>query len=133
MARYYVDTCVWRDYSEMRGSLGKQATKFFLKVIENKDTIVFSDHLVSELRLCGCEQAFLFFEALGVLEWVNICDSDWKEAKTVSSASRVSYAECLHAIIAKKNNCILITQNMKDFIHFKDFLVVLKPEQTLVP
>ena len=136
--RYYVDTCVYRDHLEKRVGLdgrplGKYAEQFFLRVIKRKDMIVFSDHIVSELRLCGCEQAFLLFEALGVLKKVDILDSYWEEAKNRSEQNQGSFADHLHAIIARENNCVLVTQNIKDFITFTDSLVVVRPEQTLVP
>ena len=135
MVRYYVDTCVYRDHLEKRVGhdgrpLGKYAEEFFLRVIKRKDVVVFSDHVVSELSLCGCEQAFLLFEALGILEKVDILDSYWDE--NLSEQKQISFADCLHAIIARENNCVLITQNTKDFIVFSDFLDVLKPEQTLL-
>ena len=51
MAEYFIDTCVWRDFYEDRFSkskkpLGKYAADLFIKILKNKDKILFSESLI---------------------------------------------------------------------------------------
>ena len=53
--KYYLDTCIWRNHYENReGSggrpLGRYATELFTKIMKNKDIIVFSNHIIYEMK-----------------------------------------------------------------------------------
>jgi hypothetical protein len=55
MAKYYLDTCIWRDFYEARISehgnpLGRYAYELILKILKNKDAIIYSESVVSELK-----------------------------------------------------------------------------------
>ncbi|MBN2368106.1 hypothetical protein JXC34_03730, partial [Candidatus Woesearchaeota archaeon] len=53
--KYFLDTCIWRDFYENRFGqggrpLGKYATDLFMKIMKKKDQILFSKSLVMELK-----------------------------------------------------------------------------------
>jgi len=53
--KYWFDTCIWRDFYEDRLSktgnpLGLYASDAFVKIIKNKDLILYSESLVWELK-----------------------------------------------------------------------------------
>lgn len=53
--KYLLDTCIWRDFYENRynlsgNPLGKYATKLFMKILKNRDKIIFSRALILELK-----------------------------------------------------------------------------------
>ena len=48
--KYFLDTCIWRDFYEDRFGktgrpLGKYASNLFMKILKNKDKIVFSESM----------------------------------------------------------------------------------------
>ena len=53
--KFYLDTSIWRDYSENRSDkylpLGELALTFINKAIENKNFILYSDFVVEELKI----------------------------------------------------------------------------------
>lgn len=133
MARYYVDTCVWRDHFEERQGLdgrplGENATIFFTKVIHEKHVIIFSNHLLYELkRTHNTELLIYILRAAHCLEKISATEEQKEEAERMSVKRRVGVADCLHAILARDSKSVLITQNIRDFKHFSDFLEVRRP------
>jgi predicted nucleic acid-binding protein len=133
--KFYVDTCVWLDYLQERKGfndedLGGFASVFFKEVILKKHFIVVSKHLVYELSKFYNEVIDLFkiLEKLKILIVVDVLREDILFAKNLSLERNVSCADSLHAILANKENAVLVTQNIKDFIKFKDFLIFKKPQ-----
>ena len=54
--KYYLDTCIWRDFYEdrkgIRGRpLGKHAARLFIYLIRHKKILVYSDLIIGELRI----------------------------------------------------------------------------------
>lgn len=131
--RYYVDTCVWRDHFEQRKGpngrpLGKYATDFFARVVKEKNTIILSDHLFYELKHTQ-EIDFLLhiLDAASCLEKVTASEKQKAEAENISEQRKVGLGDCLHAVLARDAKAVLITQNIRDFEQFLDFLVVELP------
>ena len=58
--RYYLDSCIWRDYFENRSDrfrpLGDWALALIKKIIAEGDFIVYSDVVEDELRQCMSEE-----------------------------------------------------------------------------
>jgi hypothetical protein len=50
--KYYIDTCIWRDYFENRNDkyrpLGEWAFRFIKKIINEDSLILFSDLVLEE-------------------------------------------------------------------------------------
>jgi len=134
---YYIDTCIWRDHYENRYSpqgkpLGNYATKLFTKIMKDKVTIIFSNHIVYELKKAFApeeiEEMFQILFLMKILKKTEITKENWEEAKKMAQERGVSKSDSLHAILARNNNAILITQNLKDFEKFSDMITIKRPE-----
>lgn len=134
--KYYLDTCIWRDHYENRISktgrgMGDYATDFFRKIMANKKIILFSRLTYSELKVSYTQEEvdnmlnLLFLT--GMLEKVEINDSQLQESTKISSERNIPGGDVLHAILARDNNAILVTQD-KHFEKLKDLVVIKKPE-----
>lgn len=137
--RYYLDTCVWRDFYENRIGfkgklLGSQANELFLKIIKRKDKIIFSDFVVKELKKDFTEQeinemlTILFFSK--VLEKAGFSEKDYKEAKKIGLERNIPPGDVLHAIISKNSNSILVSQD-NHINKLNDIVKVMKPEEII--
>lgn len=137
--RYYLDTCIWRDFYENRFGhkgepLGSHANQLFVKLIKGKDKIIFSDFVVKELKKDFNEQeisemlTILFLSK--VLERVGFSEEDYKEAKKIALERNIPAGDALHAIIARNNNSIFVSQD-KHAVKLKDIAKVMKPEQVV--
>ncbi len=133
MTRYYVDTCVYRDHFEERVGLdgyplGEFATAFFTKVIQEKHIIIISDHLLHELKHTdNSELLFHILRAACCLRKVIATTEQKEEAQKISTEKEVGVADCLHAILARDHKSIVVTQNIRDFKHFSDFITIIRP------
>lgn len=88
--KYLLDTCIWRDFYENRFSktgrpLGQYATNLFIKILKNKDQIIFSEALILELKKDYKEDDvnnmlnLLFFNR--ILVNIRIVKEEYSEAK----------------------------------------------------
>ena len=136
---FYVDSCIWRDhYENRRGQkgrpLGEYATNLFMKIIENQDTILFSDLIVKELKIAfdnkDVEDMLRIISLLKILKRVEIRQEDQIEAKKIANERGLPSGDVLHAILARNNNAILVSQD-KHFQQLKDIVEVKKPEELL--
>lgn len=138
--KYYLDTCIWRDHYENRFGpqgrpLGKYATELFVKIMKNKDVIVFSNHIIYEMKKAFAqeeiEDMFRILDLMSILQKVEVEKSDWEEAKKLAEEREVSRSDSLHAIIARNNKAILVTQNLNDFDKFRDIITIKRPEEII--
>ncbi|MCK4589561.1 MAG: PIN domain-containing protein [Nanoarchaeota archaeon] len=138
--KYYIDTCIWRDHYENRFGpqgrpLGNYATKLFTKIMKDKDTIIFSNHIIYEMEKAftpeQVEEMFQILFLMKILKKIEIIKDDWEEAKKIAQERDVSKSDSLHAILARNNNAILITQNLKDFEKFSDMITIKRPEDII--
>ena len=129
--RYYIDTCIWRDYWENRKDpagkpLGTYAERFLLRVFKNKDVIMYSDRVVAELAIAlssdEINNMFAAFFAAGLLEKVEITE----EIRTRAKDGPLHYADMLHVLLATEHDALLITRD-KHFEH----VLHKKPEELL--
>ena len=136
--KYYLDTCIWRDHYEDRVGpqgrpLGKYASELFVKIMKNKDTIIFSTHIIYEMKKAFAseevEEMFHVLYIMKILQNVEITKVDWDEARRLAEEREVSRSDALHAILARNNNAILVTQNIKDFEKFADMILIKRPEE----
>ena len=139
VCKYYFDTCIWRDHYENRYAfsgkpLGEYATKLFMHIIKNKDILLFSEFIVRELRNDFDEKEIndmlnvLFMT--GILKSVEVSEDNYKEAKKIGSERNLPPGDALHAILARNNKAILVSQD-EHHQKLKDIVEVKKPEQII--
>lgn len=77
------------------------------------------------------EEMFQILFLMKILKKIEITKKDWEEAKKISQERNVSKSDSLHAILARNNNAILITQNLTDFEKFSDMITIKRPEDII--
>lgn len=138
MAKYYLDTCIWRDYFENRkddyNNLGDFALEFIKKVNKNKETILYSETVIEELSKAYTDEEIK--EILNVIDnkslliKVEIDRKDLIEAKKISDANKIPVGDAIHAIAARNNNAIIITRDV-DFLKLRNIAKSKKPEELI--
>ena len=137
MVRYYLDTCIWRDYFENRSDrfrpLGEWALMLIKKIIEENNIIFYSEFIIEELQeaytLKEIENIFSI-ATNDVLIKIEVCGEQLKEAVILSKRCQIPRKDALHAILAKDNNAILVTRD-KHFYELEKEISVKKPEDLL--
>lgn len=135
--KYFIDTCIWRDFYEDRFSksgrpLGKSATNLFMKILKRKDKILFSESLIWELKKDYDEQEIndmlnlLFIN--DVLARIDITKEEHLEAKKLSQEREIPYVDCLNAIQARNHKAIMISQDTHYIEYLADIIKTIKPE-----
>jgi predicted nucleic acid-binding protein len=122
MVRYYIDTCIWRDYYENRCDrfrpLGEWALRFIKKAIYEDSTIFFSAAVLDELYLFWDEttvkNAFQLIPSKILVE-VHIMRKHILEANTLAQTHHVPRKDALHAVLARDACAIVVTRDE----HFK--------------
>lgn len=137
MTKYYLDTCIWRDFYEDRVSrtgkpLGEYAAKLFYKIIQRKDTILYSDLTIKELRIAYTSQEIIEFLRLlyitKQLKKVKKSPAQVIEAKNISKTRKIPRADAFHTIMARDNKAIFLSQD-KHAQKLKDITIVKRPEE----
>jgi len=135
---YLLDTCIWRDFYENRFSkmgrpLGKYATELFMRILKNKDKILFSEALFLELKR-DYEQEdiknmlnLLFLNK--TLVRIEIIKEEYLEAKNLSQKRNIPFIDCLNAIQARNHKAIMVSQDDHYFKDLADITKSIKPEQ----
>ena len=135
--KYYFDTCIWRDFYESRTGLkgkplGKYAANLFIKIIKRKDTLLYSDLIIRELKKDYDEKEvndmlnFLFLT--NILKKVEMKKEEFLKAKKIAEERDLPTPDAFHAILARNNKAILISQD-KHLQELKDIVEVMKPEE----
>jgi predicted nucleic acid-binding protein len=134
--KYIVDSCIWRDFYEDRmsksgRSLGKEASVFLLKVLKERDTILFSDELIKELRIRYSEleinDMFRIFQLNNLLRKIEMTREESIAARKLVFERKLPFADCLNAVQAKNHDATLISQDRHILINLKDIAKVSKP------
>jgi predicted nucleic acid-binding protein len=137
MAKYYIDTNIWRDFVESRVDylrpLGEFAFQFLKRVIKNKDLVIYSEFILDELNqkytLQEIEKyCFKLLRDAKLIEEVPFTDRQLNEALKVASERRVSKGDAIHAILARDNDAVVITRD-QHFTLLQDIVKSLKPEE----
>jgi len=136
MTKYYLDTCIWRDYLEDRKDkfrpLGEWAFRLIKKIIEDEDEIIISDLVINELKKdYSNEKINELFSIVPKSLLVNKdCNfNQIKEAKKIIRLLKIPFGDALHAVVAKDNDAELISRDN----HFDkiDFIIAKKPEELI--
>ena len=137
---YLLDTCIWRDFYENRFSkigrpLGKYATRLFMKILKDKNKILFSEALILELKKDYEERDvndmlnLLFLNK--TLERIEITKEEHLEAKKLSQERNIPYIDCLNAIHARNHKAMMISQDDHYFKNLIDITKTIKPEDII--
>ena len=136
--KYVIDTCIWRDFYENRFSfsgkpLGKYATDLFMKILKNKDTILFSIGLVWELKRDYEEKEINDMLNLlvmnKILVKIEITKEEHEEAKKLAQERDIPFIDSLNAIHARNHKAIMVSQDLHFFKDLSDIVKPVKPEQ----
>lgn len=135
--KYWLDTCIWRDFYENRFSrsgnpLGKYATNAFMKIIRKGNKILFSESLIREL--CRDydkddikEMLNLLFIS-NILVKVEITKEEYLEAKRLSDERKLPFVDCLNAVQARNHSAIIVSQDEHLTKNLSDITKVTKPQ-----
>jgi predicted nucleic acid-binding protein len=136
--KYFLDTCIWRDFYELRKSksgreLGLEAELLILKIIKRKDLILFSESLYKELKNdYTLEEINYMFQILflaKVLVKIDISKDEFYEAKKLAIERNLPFIDCLNAVQARNNQAIMVTQDKHFFESLKDITLAKKPSE----
>ena len=136
--KYFLDTCIWRDFYEDRFSksgkpFGKYATDLFLKILNRKDKIIYSETLLWELNKDYDEKEITdmlnFLLISKVLVKLEITKEEFQEAKKLSQERNLPLVDCINAIQSKNNKCIMISQDKHFFENLSDIIKTVRPEE----
>ena len=137
MTRYYLDTCIWRDYFENRidnfRPLGEWAFKLIKKIIAEGGEILYSDLVIEELEIAYSDeriQKIFSIVPREMLIKVTIFSEDLKYARELAKQINLPYKDALHSILSKNNNSLFITRDK----HFENAflnLEIFKPEDLI--
>jgi predicted nucleic acid-binding protein len=139
MARYYLDTCIWRDYYEERigpggRPLGSYAFKLIMRLISNKDEIIISNAVFRELESDYSEEEITLMlgmiSKIGRFILVKTTDEGANEASAISKVRILPFTDVLHAITARNNNAMIISQD-KHFQKLKDIVRSIRPDDLI--
>lgn len=132
MTKYYIDTCIWRDYVENRKDrfrpLGEWAHRMLNQFLVNDDTIICSEMVIRELEVYF-DIAYIkniFSPYKKIIRTIKIDDIIMFEAKRFRNT--LSKGDAIHAAIAKHTGAILITRDK----HFESIGIEAKKPEELI-
>ncbi len=135
MNKYYLDTSIWVDYFEDRKDnlkpLGEFAYIFLKTCITKNNIIIYSELVIFELTSIYSyfpNKIFSSFEKIMCNS--KISPKQIQEAEKISRERKIPFNDCLHAIIARDTNAMLITRD-KHFNSLLDIVESLKPEEVI--
>jgi predicted nucleic acid-binding protein len=135
--KYYLDTCIWRDYFENRSDnfrpLGEWAFKLIKQIINKNDFILYSELIEEELLETYSEEdikKILSIVPLNNMINVEISSKQTKESIKISKKLNIPRKDVLHSILARDNGAILITRD-KHFYELPNQVEIRKPEDLI--
>jgi predicted nucleic acid-binding protein len=138
MRKYYIDTAIWRDLHENRKDrfrpLGEWAFELFKVIRANKEEVLYSDMVIDELsKDFDKEKIHNLFDIARqekLLKKVEINGEQVKEAARLNKKSGIPFGDCLHAILARDNDAVMVTRD-HHFEMLQDIADVKKPEDLI--
>ena len=136
--KYYLDTCIWRDFYENRFSklgkpLGEYAAELFTKILKKRNQIIFSESLLWELKKDYSEDEIKDILNLlilnGILIKIEITQEEHTEAKRLAQNRNLPYVDCLNAVQARNNKAVMVSRDAHFTGKLADVIKTLKPEQ----
>ncbi|MBT4824756.1 PIN domain-containing protein [Candidatus Woesearchaeota archaeon] len=134
--KYYIDTCIWRDYYENRTDrfrpLGEWSLFLLNKIIQDFDLIIISDFLLYELSLFLSKEEIkkLFEPYKNNLFKIKSSTRHHTLAKSCAKKYLIPKQDALHFVLALEHNAILVTRD-QHFNHVSEIIEVKKPEDLI--
>ncbi|HLC47406.1 MAG TPA: PIN domain-containing protein [Candidatus Nanoarchaeia archaeon] len=136
--KFYIDTCIWRDYFENRSDnfrpFGEWALELIRLIILKNDMILYSKVVIRELSEEysheEIENILSIAMKINSLKKVEVTDHQKIEARMLSKERGTAFADALHAVLARDNDAILVSRD-RHFQDLTDIATVRKPEDLL--
>lgn len=136
LARYYLDTCIWRDYFEDRRDnlrpIGEWAFQLLRNIADEENIVIFSRIVLKELRRVYNEQEIKSLFSIipnELLLEAEVFSKQIAEAEIRAKILGIPTNDVLHLIIARDNNAILVTRDKH--LLFLDDIEIRMPEELL--
>ena len=139
MARYYIDTSIWRDLLEDRRDnikpLSEFAFQLIQKIFKERHEIVFSKALELELleRFTKKQIYELILDEFikkNLVVYTKPNNLQLKEAKSLSAIGDIPFNDILHAILARDSSAIIVTRD-RHFEELKHIVKIKTPEEII--
>ncbi len=140
MKKYFVDTCVLRDFYEDRLSktgrpLGNYAAEFVLICAQKKYLLILSETLFWELKkdypLKEVEKLLKMLQLIIKIQITKITKEEYVQAKEISKLRKLPLVDCINAIQSKNHQATLITRDKHFFKYLSDIAQVKRPEDII--
>jgi predicted nucleic acid-binding protein len=133
MNRFYLDTSIWLDLYEKRGENGKIVREMIKNFILENREVIYSNIIIKELRVLNYQDLEIK-EILGIddirIRWINTNKIQTEEAKRLVKHFNIPLADALHSILARDNECILVSRD-KHFEKLRFLITVQKSEELI--
>jgi predicted nucleic acid-binding protein len=137
----YVDTCVYLNlWKRERGYFGRPhwriAKEFFDHMYASGNVVVYSGMVLKELKHKApqlYEQKRETFNDPSHFNRIIVMDSHYERARLLESESRfsISFFDCMHIVLAKASDAVLVTRDRKLLAFAKGRCVAVRPEELL--
>ncbi len=138
---FYVDSCIylnlWQNEVSKKGQLlWKFALDFFEHIEQENNIILVSGFVVKELSFVlkeEFEKKKQLFDDTSQFKKVSASSGDYANARKLESASKfeISFFDCMHIVLSKKNNATLITRDRKLINFACNHCSVARPEEII--
>ena len=135
--RYYLDSCIWRDYFENRSDkfrpLGDWAFSLIKLIIKEDNLIIYSDLIEEELNEGFSEEdvkKIISIVPKENLVKIESSSEQLKEAIQKAKKLDIPVKDALHAILARDNDAVMVTRD-KHFYELSERLTIKKPEDLI--
>jgi len=134
MTTYYLDTCIWIDYWEERGSNGERACQLIKKVLLENSLVLYSDLHVEELKHRGytIDKIHKIFSICKPhhLRHVHMTKQQVIEMQHIATQMHIPKGDVLHAILARDNHAQCVTHDSY-FHRLRDITLAKTPRELL--
>lgn len=135
--KYYLDSCIWRDYFENRSDrfrpLGDWALDLIKKIMREEGTFIISDHLINELKKnYSLDELNKFFDVIpkALIIRISTNENQAKEAFKIKKELGIPFGDAVHAILARDSNAVLISRD-KHFYELNMQIKIKRPEELI--
>lgn len=137
MIKYYLDTCIWRDYFEDRTDglrpLGEWAFQLIKQIIAEEGLFIFSNLAEKELRDYYSESKFAqLLETIpnDLLVYVRFSHEQFRESLVLAKKFDVPKKDALHLVIARDASAVLVSRD-NHFFALDSIYRTYKPEELI--
>lgn len=112
--KYYLDTCIWRDYLENRYDslkpLGEFSLQLINKIVEDENILCYSDIVIKELKKALPQEEIT--DLISIIPQhlrlkLTISRQQAHEAKKLMRTFNIPFGDAMHAILTRDANAIL--------------------------